>query len=109
MKTTILAMVTAAAALTVAPLLAGTAQADPTRLAQVDINIGGSRPGSSSSTAAARRRDRAPPPSGRGDHAPSLVIGKDVGLLVPALRRSGLKVARTGRAMVPDRGHFLGR
>ena len=45
MKTTILAMVTAAAALTVAPLLAGTAQADPTRLAQVDINIGGSRPG----------------------------------------------------------------
>jgi hypothetical protein len=37
-------MVTAAAALTVAPLLAGTAQADPTRLAQVDINIGGSRP-----------------------------------------------------------------
>ena len=40
----ILAMVTAAAALTVAPLLAGTAQADPTRLAQVDINIGGSRP-----------------------------------------------------------------
>ena len=45
MKTTILAMVTAAAALTVAPLLAGTAQADPIRLAQVDINIGGSRPG----------------------------------------------------------------
>jgi hypothetical protein len=45
MKTTILALVTAAAALTVAPLLAGTAQADPTRLAQVDINIGGSRPG----------------------------------------------------------------
>jgi hypothetical protein len=45
MKTTILAMVTAAAALTMAPLLAGTAQADPTRLAQVDINIGGSRPG----------------------------------------------------------------
>jgi hypothetical protein len=45
MKTTILAMVTAAAALMVAPLLAGTAQADPTRLAQVDINIGGSRPG----------------------------------------------------------------
>ena len=44
MKTTILAMVTAAAALTVAPLLAGTAQADPIRLAQVDINIGGSRP-----------------------------------------------------------------
>ncbi len=54
MKTTILAMVTAAAALTVAPLLAGTAQADPTRLAQVDINIGGSRPVSSSSTAAAQ-------------------------------------------------------
>ena len=45
MKTTILAMVTAAAALMVAPLLAGTAQADPTRLALVDINIGGSRPG----------------------------------------------------------------
>lgn len=45
MKTTMLAIVTAAAALTVAPLLAGTAQADPTRLAQVDINIGGSRPG----------------------------------------------------------------
>jgi len=38
-------MVTAAAALTMAPLLAGTAQADPTRLAQVDSNIGGSRPG----------------------------------------------------------------
>lgn len=47
MKTTMLAIVTAAAALTVAPLLAGTAQADPTRLAQVDINVGvgGSRPG----------------------------------------------------------------
>jgi hypothetical protein len=45
MKTTILTMVTAAAVLTMAPLLAGTAQADPTRLAQVDINIGGSRPG----------------------------------------------------------------
>ena len=45
MKNLLLAIATAAAALTVAPLLAGTAQADPTRLAQVDINIGGSRPG----------------------------------------------------------------
>jgi len=45
MKNILLAIATAAAALTVAPLLAGTAQADPTRLAQVDINIGGSRPG----------------------------------------------------------------
>ena len=63
MQPVLLAIATAAAALTVAPLLAGTAQADPTRLAQVDINIGGSRPGvvvdaaarpSSSSTAAVR-------------------------------------------------------
>jgi len=45
MKNILLAIATAAAALTVAPLLAGTAQAGPTRLAQVDINIGGSRPG----------------------------------------------------------------
>ena len=45
MKNVLLAIATAAAALTVAPLLAGTAQADPTRMAQVDINIGGSRPG----------------------------------------------------------------
>ncbi len=45
MKNLLLAIATAAAALTVAPLLAGTAQADPTRMAQVDINIGGSRPG----------------------------------------------------------------
>jgi len=45
MKNILLAIATAAAALTVAPLLAGTAQADPTRMAQVDINIGGSRPG----------------------------------------------------------------
>ena len=44
MKNALLAIATAAAVLTVAPLLAGTAQADPTRLAQVDINIGGSRP-----------------------------------------------------------------
>ena len=45
MKNALLAIAMAAAVLTVAPLLAGTAQADPTRLAQVDINIGGSRPG----------------------------------------------------------------
>ena len=45
MKNVLFAIATAAAALTVAPLLAGTAQADPTRLAQVDVNIGGSRPG----------------------------------------------------------------
>jgi len=45
MKNVLFAIATAAAALTVAPLLAGTAQADPTRMAQVDINIGGSRPG----------------------------------------------------------------
>ena len=45
MKNALLAIATAAAVLTVAPLLAGAAQADPTRLAQVDINIGGSRPG----------------------------------------------------------------
>jgi len=44
MKNALLAIAAAAAVLTVAPLLAGTAQADPTRLAQVDINIGGSRP-----------------------------------------------------------------
>jgi hypothetical protein len=36
----ILAMATAAAVLTAAPLLAGTAKADPTRLAQVDVRIG---------------------------------------------------------------------
>ena len=43
MKTTLLAMATAAAVLTVAPLLAGTAKADPVRLAQadVDVRIGG--------------------------------------------------------------------
>ena len=45
MKNALLAIAMAAAVLTVAPLLAGTAQADPTRMAQVDINIGGSRPG----------------------------------------------------------------
>ena len=45
MKNALLAIAMAAAVVTVAPLHAGTAQADPTRLAQVDINIGGSRPG----------------------------------------------------------------
>jgi hypothetical protein len=40
MKTTIFAMATAAAVLTAAPLLAETAKADPTRLAQVDVRIG---------------------------------------------------------------------
>ena len=43
MKNALLAIATAAAVLTVAPLLAGTAKADPVRLAQadVDVRIGG--------------------------------------------------------------------
>jgi hypothetical protein len=45
MKTMVLAIATAAAVLTAAPLLAGTAKADPTRLAQadIDVRIGGPR------------------------------------------------------------------
>ena len=39
MKTTLLAIATAAAVLTAAPLLAGTAKADPIRLAQADVNV----------------------------------------------------------------------
>ena len=43
MKNALLAIATAAAVLTAAPLLAGTAKADPVRLAQadVDVRIGG--------------------------------------------------------------------
>ena len=43
MKNALLAIATAAAVLTAAPLLAGTAKADPIRLAQadVDVRIGG--------------------------------------------------------------------
>jgi ABC-type proline/glycine betaine transport system substrate-binding protein len=43
MKNALLAIATAAAVLTAAPLLAGTAKADPMRLAQadVDVRIGG--------------------------------------------------------------------
>ena len=40
MKSTVFAIATVAA-LTAAPLLAGTAAADPIRLAQVDVEIGG--------------------------------------------------------------------
>jgi hypothetical protein len=45
MKTMVLALATAAAVLTAAPLLAGTAKADPTRLAQadIDVRVGGPR------------------------------------------------------------------
>jgi hypothetical protein len=39
MKTTLLAIATAAAVLTAAPLPAGTAKADPIRLAQADVNV----------------------------------------------------------------------
>ena len=39
MKTMVLAIATAAAVLTAAPLLAGTAKADPSQLAQADIDV----------------------------------------------------------------------
>lgn len=41
MKNLLLTAATAAALLTVAPLLAGTATADPIRLAQADVNVRG--------------------------------------------------------------------
>ena len=39
MKTIAIAMTTAAAVLTAAPMLAGVAKADPLRLAQVDVDV----------------------------------------------------------------------
>jgi hypothetical protein len=39
MKTILIAMTTAAAVLTAAPMLAGVAKADPSQLAQVDVDV----------------------------------------------------------------------
>jgi hypothetical protein len=39
MKTIVIAITTAAAVLTAAPMLAGVASADPVRLAQVDVDV----------------------------------------------------------------------
>jgi superfamily II DNA helicase RecQ len=93
MKTTILAMVTAAAALTVAPLLAGTAQADPTRLAQVDINIGGSRPG----VVVEHRRRPAIVVEHRRRPAVVIEHRRDPAVVIEHQRRPGVVVETEGR------------
>ena len=53
-----LAIATAAALLTVAPLLAGTATADPIRLAQADINVRVGGPGGPGVSVGEHRRHR---------------------------------------------------
>ena len=60
MKSILIAMTTAAAVLTAAPMLAGTAKADPSQLAQVDVDlrVGGPRgPGVVIDTDGRRHRD----------------------------------------------------
>ena len=76
MKTTLLAIATAAAVLTAVPLLAGTAKADPIRLAQADVNVRIGGPGVVSANRAATAavswsrptdgRTAAPSPCGNG-------------------------------------------
>jgi hypothetical protein len=90
MRTSLLAIATAAAALTAAPLLAATANAGPTRLAQADVDVRiGPPPGPGVVIEGPRRPGVGIDTEGRGR--------RDCRSVTVSEWRDGVKVTRTER------------